>query len=87
MNNREEWWRSRWDALLLHHSEHHAPCDWHDKPYNPASTSDENRRLRSALDRYGRHDDDCSEWPDQNQPCDCGFTAAMSALPERKRVA
>jgi hypothetical protein len=51
------------------------------------STIEENRLLRSVLERYGRHDDSCSEWPEQNQPCDCGFTSAMSALPERKRVA
>lgn len=70
------------------------PCRIH--PPSPAIRSDrdvalsaieENRRLRVALERYGRHDDECSEWPDQNQPCDCGFAAAIAVLPERKRVA
>jgi hypothetical protein len=44
------------------------------------STIEENRRLRSVLGRYGRHDDSCSEWPEQNQPCDCGFTDALSSI-------
>jgi hypothetical protein len=43
------------------------------------STIEENRRLRLALHRYGRHDDSCGEWPDQNQLCDCGFADARDA--------
>jgi hypothetical protein len=38
--------------------------------------------LRSVLERYGRHDDSCSEWPEQNQPCDCGFADAYEKVTE-----
>jgi hypothetical protein len=43
------------------------------------SMIEQNRHLRSVLERYGQHDDDCTEWPDQNQLCDCGFADARDA--------